>query len=212
MNHEADVETLRQREAPLDLDPEEFREIGHQLVDQIVAYLAQLKQGPVTPGESPPQVREAMHASQTLPELGCDAGPMLHETAELLFKHSLSNGHPRFFGYITSSAAPIGMLGDLLAAAVNPNCGAWKLAPMATEIEAQAVRWMAELLGYHGDCGGLMVSGGNMANFIGFLAARAAKIPWDLRKTGMGGAQKKPRVYASAETHTWIQKAADFFC
>jgi len=73
------------------------------------------------------------------------------------------------------------------------------------------VRWIAELLGYHGDCGGLMVSGGNMANFIGFLAARAAKIPWDLRKTGMGGAQKKPRVYASAETHTWIQKAADLF-
>lgn len=41
--------------------------------------------------------------------------------ADLLFDHSLFNGHPRFWGYITSSAAPIGALADLLAAAVNPN-------------------------------------------------------------------------------------------
>ena len=51
---------------------------------------------------------------------------LLDEAADLLFGHSLFNGHPRFFGYITSSPAPIGALGDLLAAAVNPNVGAWR--------------------------------------------------------------------------------------
>jgi tetratricopeptide (TPR) repeat protein len=62
-----------------------------------------------------------------LPERGADAGELLSATAELLFDHSLFNGHPRFFGYITSSPAPIGMLGDFLAAAVNANVGSWRL-------------------------------------------------------------------------------------
>ena len=99
----------------------------------------------------------------------------------LLCDHSLHNGHPRFMGYITSSAAPLGALADLLAAAVNPNVGSWALAPVATEIEAQVVRWLAELVGFGAPCGGIMVSGGNMANFLGFLAARHAKAPWNLR-------------------------------
>ncbi|HEV7127758.1 MAG TPA: pyridoxal-dependent decarboxylase, partial [Ktedonobacterales bacterium] len=89
---------------------------------------------------------------------------MLDSAADLLLAHSLFNGHPRFWGYITSSAAPIGALGDLLAAAVNPNVGSFMLGPIATEIEAQTVRWIAELIGYPTQCGGLLVSGGNMAN------------------------------------------------
>jgi glutamate/tyrosine decarboxylase-like PLP-dependent enzyme len=68
------------------------------------------------------------------------------------------------------------------------------------------------MLGYPTSCGGLLVSGGNMANFVGFLAARRAKAPWDVRAAGMGsGASRSLRVYVSQETHTWIQKAADLF-
>jgi hypothetical protein len=107
-----------------------------------------------------------------LPEHESDAQLLLQETAELLFDHSLLNGHPRFWGYITSSAAPIGALGELLATAVNPNVGAWALSPIASAIEEQTVRWIAKLMGYPSDGGGLVVSGGNMANFVGFLAAR----------------------------------------
>jgi glutamate/tyrosine decarboxylase-like PLP-dependent enzyme len=49
---------------------------------------------------------------------------------------------------------------------------------MASEIEAQTVRWIAEMLSYPLDCGGLFVSGGNMANLVCFLAARQAKARW----------------------------------
>jgi glutamate/tyrosine decarboxylase-like PLP-dependent enzyme len=103
------------------------------------------------------------------------------------------------------------VLGDLLAAAVNQNCGTWSLAPMAAEIEKQTVRWIAEFIGYPASCGGLLVSGGNMANFVCFLAARRAKAGWDVRKSGLGGSAPRLTVYASSETHTWIQKAADIF-
>ena len=137
---------------------------------------------------------------------------MLATTASLLFDHSLFNGHPRFFGYITSSPAPIGVLGDLLACAVNQNCGSWTLSPMATEIEAQTVRWIADFIGFPGPlAGGLLVSGGNMANFVCFLAARTAKAGWDVREDRHERQPPRLMAYASAETHTWIQKAADLF-
>ena len=210
MENLPDVDELRERTAPLEMEPEEFRELGHNLIDQLADFLASLRDLPVTPGESSVEVRQAMGASDSLPDQGTDPGPLLDQTAQLLLDHSLFNGHPRFWGYITSSAAPIGMLGDLLAAAVNPNVGAWKLAPLATEIEAQTVRWIAELIGYPAGCGGLLVSGGNLANFICFLVARTAKASWEVREVGLRHKTGRHlRVYASRKTHTWIQKATD---
>ncbi len=210
MNIAPEIEALRQRKAPLEMPPGEFREIGHRLVDQIADRLAKLPDGLVTPDESPADVRGVLGAERMLPTAGTDAGRLVSEATELLFDHSLFNGHPRFFGYITSSPAPIGMFGDFLAAALNQNVGAWRLAPLATEIEVQAVRWIAELIGFPISCGGLLVSGGNMANFVGFVAARAAKTPLDARKVGLSR-ERRLLVYASMETHTWIQKAADLF-
>ena len=169
------------------MDAATFRALGHRLVDQLAEFLDAIPGGPVTRDASPSAVRDALDLTGPLPEEGIDAGPLLERTAELLFDHSLFNAHPRFFGYITAAPAPIGMLGDLLAAAVNPNVGAWTLSPAATEIESQTVRWIAELIGYPVDCGGLLVSGGNMANFVGFLAARAAKAGWDVREHGVAG-------------------------
>ncbi len=198
------------RRAPLAMDAATFRELGHRLVDQLAQLLASIPQGLVTRNESPSAVRDALDLTGPLPEAGTDAGALLEDTARLLFAHSLFNGHPRFFGYITAPPAPIGILGDFLASALNPNVGAWTLSPAATEIESQTVRWIAALIGYPADCGGLLVSGGNMANFVCFLAARAAKAGWDVRANGVGGESRpKLRAYVSAETHTWIQKAVD---
>src|SRR5580765_4782567 len=198
------------RHAPLAMDAAAFRALGHRLVDQVAAFLESMPRGPVTHNESPPAVRNALDLPSPLPESGTDPAVLLERTATLLFDHSLFNGHPRFFGYITAPPAPIGILGDFLASAVNANVGSWTLAPAATEIEAQTVRWIAELIGYPSESGGLLVSGGNMANFVGFWAARAARAPWNVREHGVANdPAQRLRVYGSAETHTWIQKAAD---
>jgi aromatic-L-amino-acid decarboxylase len=199
------------RNAPIDLQPEEFRRLGHRLIDRIAEHLATMPSGKVTPGEEPESVRGAL-GRKSLPYEGTPAAELLDEAAELLFDHSLFNGHPRFFGFITSSPSPIGALGDLLAAAVNPNLGGWPLSPIATEIELQTVRWLAELVGYPADCGGLLVSGGNLANMVGFWVGRRAQSAWNLREQGLAAGdsgQERARFYVSAETHTWIQKAAD---
>ncbi|HET9493054.1 MAG TPA: aspartate aminotransferase family protein, partial [Chloroflexia bacterium] len=203
--------SLESRNAPIEIEPEQWREMGHRLVDRIADWMGDMPNGPVTPGESPRQVRDALQAERPLPLSGSDPSRLLDEAASFLFDHSLFIGHPRFYGFITSSPAPIGALADLLAASVNPNVGGFVLSPAATEIERQTVRWVAELLGYPPECGGLLVSGGNVANFVGFLAARRAKAPWDVRTEGIAAGQKRLRVYTSAETHTWVQKAADLF-
>jgi len=199
--------TIGHRVAPLAMDSSEFRALGHQLIDRIAEFLDALPGRPVTPAESPAEVREALRADRSLPQQGEAPAELLDHAADLIFDHSLLNGHPRFWGYITSSAAPIGALGELLAAAVNPNVGAWPLSPMASEIEAQTIRWIAEMLGYSPNCAGIFVSGGNMANLVCFLAARQAKAGRDVRKEGLKDARL--RVYCSTETHTWVQKAAD---
>lgn len=185
MSSRAGIEQLRFRTAPLEMMPEQFRSLGHDLVDRITGLLASLRTYPVTPGESPEEVRAALVATGVLPQA---SPPMFCCEMQRIYCLSTPffNGHPRFYGYITSSAAPIGMLAELLAAPVNANVGAWNPA----------------------DWGGLLLSGGNMANLTCFLAAHAAMAGWDVRTQGIAG---RPRlcIYASKETHTWIQKAAD---
>lgn len=192
--------------APLDLAPEDFRALGHRLIDRLADYLGALPRLPVAPDVSPAQVREAL-GEAGLPETGGDAGPLLERALALLVGYNRLTAHPRQWGYIIGAAAPAGALADLIAATVNTNPVAWASAPMATEIECQAVRWVGELLGYPAG-GGLFTSGGNAANFVGFLAARRARADRDVRRRGVGG---KLTLYVSRETHTWVEKAADLF-
>jgi len=201
---------LSKRKAPLEMTPDEFRETGHALIERIADFLDTLPLRPVTTGESPTMIRSVL-GSQPLPETGTPTLKLFEQATQLLFAHSLFNGHPRFWGYITSSAAPIGALADMLAATVNPNVGGFALSPMATEIERQTIRWIAELIGFPVEGGGLLVSGGNMANFAGFLAARTAKAPWNVREEGISDKEKNLVIYCSKATHTWIEKAADLF-
>jgi aromatic-L-amino-acid decarboxylase len=206
------------QENSLAMSPEEFSQAGHMLVDRITAFLKELPQKPVTGAKQPSQIR-AILGNDPLPRDGAPAEALIDEAADLLFDHSLFNGHPSFWGYITSSATPIGALGDFLAAAVNPNVGAYALSPMATEIERQTIQWLAEFIGYPSESSGVFVSGGNMANFVGFLAARKAKAGWDIRKRGLNGFSEEQfdlrhrqlLIYCSKGTHTWVEKAADLF-
>jgi len=203
--------TETKRKSPLALSEEEFKSIGHKLVDDIAEFLTNIHQRPVAKESSPSELKGIM-GDVSLPSTSQDAAKLMDEATTTLFDHSTFNGHPRFWGYITSSAAPIGILSEMLASTINPNVGGWNLSPMATEIEKQTIRWIAELINYPVDCGGILVSGGNMANFVGFLAARQEKADWDIRKEGISApASKQMIVYVSTETHTWVQKAADLF-
>jgi aromatic-L-amino-acid decarboxylase len=195
--------------SPLDMPAEEFRALGHRLVDIIAEFYASMPERPAAPDVEPAQIRAQLGA-HPFPEEGAPGEQLLEEAARLLFGNTRLSAHPRYWGFIIGSPTPVGALGDFLASALNANVVAWNGAPMATEIERQTVRWIAELLGYPPDCGGLFVSGGNMANFVGLLAARRARAGWDVRSQGLAApGARRLRLYVSDQTHTWVQKAAD---
>lgn len=198
------------RETPIEINQEEFRKVGYQLIDMISHFIETIDKKPVTWGETPTEIQGIL-GNDSLPEEGISVEQIFARTSELLLNHSLLNGHPKFLGYVTASAAPIGALADLLASAVNPNLGANILSPMGTAIEKQTIKWLAEFIGVSPDYGGILVSGGNMANFTAFLAARTAKSPPALKQEGLAGLPSEMFFYASKSTHTWIEKAAILF-
>ena len=200
----------KSRRSTIEMDKEEFRKIGYQLIDDISNFIGSIDQKPITPNEGPSQLQDLL-GNTSLPENGRPAAELIAKTTDLLFNHSLLNGHPKFLGYITSSAAPIGALADLLASSVNPNVGAQILSPIATEIEKQTIKWLCDFIGVPSDYGGILVSGGNMANFTAFLAARTAKAPQNIKEDGIQNTSNKLTVYCSKTTHTWIEKAVVLF-
>ena len=198
------------RENSIELNKAEFQKIGYELIDTISEFFDDITKKPVTTTKSPKELQKTL-GSLSLPKNGLPAKKLLTKTSKLLIDNSLFNGHPKFFGFITSSAAPIGALADLLASSVNANVGGQILSPMATEIEKQTIRWLAEFIGVSTDYGGILVSGGNMANFTAFLAARTAKAPKNIKEDGLSGTSSRLITYCSKTTHTWIDKASILF-
>src|SRR6185436_8251082 len=118
------------------------------------------------------------------------------------------NGHPRMFGYVQSSASFAGVMGDLLASAMNQNVTSWRSAPSATTIEHQVIEWLKEMVGFRSDGVGVLLSGGSLANFAGLAVALRASTDVDLNQRGVSALPGKPRIYTSAMTHMSIGKAA----
>lgn len=197
------------RNSPIAITSDEFKKVGYELIDTIADLIESIEKKPVTTGEGPAQLQYFL-GNADLPDEGMSPHTIVTNASKLLVGHSLFNGHPNFFGYITSSAAPIGALADLLASSINPNVGAQILSPIATEIEKQTIRWLCEFIGVSTSYGGILVSGGNMANFTAFLAARTAKAPKKIKEEGISK-EDKLVIYCSKATHTWIEKAVVLF-
>jgi aromatic-L-amino-acid decarboxylase len=198
------------RSTPIEIDKETFQKMGYELIDKISHFMNTMGERPVTTNKSNKEIA-ALIGTTSLPENGSSPDELLARTTDILMENSLLNGHPKFMGYITSSPAPIGALADLLAATINPNVGAQILSPVATEIEKQTIQWLAEFIGVSPTYGGILVSGGNMANFTGFLAARTAKAPKEIKEKGISNATNQLTVYCSDTTHTWVEKAVILF-
>lgn len=156
------------RKTPIEIDKKTFQKIGYELIDKVADFMNTIGKKPVTTNKSNKEIASLI-GTTSLPENGISADELLAKTTDILMENSLLNGHPKFMGYITSSPAPIGVLADLLAATINPNVGAQILSPVATEIEKQTIQWLAEFIGVSPAYGGILVSGGNMANFTGFF-------------------------------------------
>jgi len=191
------------------IEPEDLRRLGYRAVDLVVDHLAGIRARPVFQAMSPDE-RQAL-LEQPLPIDGAPPDEILDQIASQVMSRPMGNGHPRFFGYINSPPAPIGVLAELLAAALNPSCAGGDHA--AIYLERTAVRWLMELVGFptRGSMG-LLVSGGSTATLTCLAAARqrvAREDGWDMRTHGLQGDRPRLRLYLAEEGHNCIRKAAE---
>ena len=197
------------KSAPPALDPEHFRRLAHAAVDLAADYLAGIGAAPVfqpmRPAERATLMQEPLGAAGLAPEA------VLERFRTAVLPHAMGNGHPRFFGWVNSPPAPIGIVADFLAAAVNPSCAGGDHA--AIYVERAAVRWLMELIGFPGDGSmGLLASGASAATLIALAAARhraAREDGWNVRAEGLQHARPALRIYVSPDGHSCIQKAAE---
>jgi aromatic-L-amino-acid decarboxylase len=188
----------------LAIPPEEFRSMGAAAVEWVAKYYEGLTSRPVVVPTTSAALREFL--DEPLPEAGTDFPTLLAEFDQLISGFARHNGHPRFFGYVSSPGTPIAAIGSMLAAALNINATCWRSSPSATEVEHVTIRWLKEMLGYPADAAGLLVSGGSMANFAALAAARSAKSPANVVRDGVSG--QRMCAYVSEEGHFSVAKAA----
>jgi aromatic-L-amino-acid decarboxylase len=118
--------------------------------------------------------------------------------------------HPGFFAYFANSSTAAGVLGELMAAALNVNAMLWKTAPAATELELVAVDWLRQLLGLGGGWFGHINDTASVSTLVALAAAREADPALGVRARGMAGRPDLPplRVYCSEHAHSSVDKAA----
>jgi glutamate/tyrosine decarboxylase-like PLP-dependent enzyme len=139
------------------------------------------------------------------PQEGSDPETLLDEIASKMLRYPMGNGSPRFFGWVNSPAAPLAVLADLLASGLNPSVAGGDHA--ATYVEHAVLRWMRRIVQFPADAGGILTSGGSVANLIGLAVMRHVKTAGRVRADGV--VPPALVVYTSSEGHSCIQKAIE---
>jgi glutamate/tyrosine decarboxylase-like PLP-dependent enzyme len=193
-------------EGPLAVEPADFRRELLRTANWVADYLEAVPDNPVSRPMSTDHRRRL--SASPLQDTGRPVAEFLDFVDSDVTPYPGGNGHPAFFAWITTPPAPIGILADLIGCALNASCGYGENA--LVDMERGAVRALAELAGLPARTGGVLTSGGSMANLLCLAAART----WFLSTRGAtdGDAHDQAHArlvcYQSIETHMSVAKAA----
>jgi aromatic-L-amino-acid decarboxylase len=189
-----------------DMDPDAFRAAGHAVVDMIADYLAGVEAYAILPPIEPGSIGPLFPAHA--PEGPETIGTILADVERLVLPNATHWQHPGFFAYFATSASGPGILGEMLTAALGQNPMLWRTSPIGTELEGVVVRWLREALGLPEPFEGLLTDTASTSTLIAIAAAREAA-GLDASARGLAARPEigEPRVYASQEAHSSIEKA-----
>ena len=189
------------------LDPQDWDELraqGHHMLDDMIDYVAGIRDRPVWQPMS--EATRGRFRSE-LPRAPTDLADVYRDFNELVVPHATGNVHPGFMGWVHGGGTVVGMLAEMLAAGLNANLGGRDHAPI--EIERQVVDWTRQLFGFPQGASGLFVTGTSMANLMAVLVARRAALGAAVRQQGLGEPGRRLRAYTSTAAHGCIAKALD---
>lgn len=187
-----------------DLPTEEFRRLGHEVVDWIAEYLDHVGDLPVLRNVEAGEISGALSA--TPPEVGESLDEALRDFRDVIVPGLNHWNHPAFFGYFSITGSGPGILGEMLAAALNVNAMVWRSSPAATELEELTTDWLRQLLGLPAGFDGVINDTASSSSLYALAAAREVAYR-HAHRAGLFG-QRAGRVYASDQAHSSIEKAA----
>jgi aromatic-L-amino-acid decarboxylase len=207
MSQSTHIEPAQNPAATGDMDPEAFRRYGHQAVDWIADYLANVGNYPVLAQTSPGDISHALPDQPPAHPESMEA--ILADFDRLLLPGITHWNSPGFMAYFGITGSGPGILGEMLSAALNVNAMLWRTSPAATELEQVTLDWLRQMLGLPGPLFGVINDTASSGSLYALAAAREAIPDAHIRQQGMSGRADLPRLryYASQEAHSSIEKA-----
>jgi aromatic-L-amino-acid/L-tryptophan decarboxylase len=189
-----------------DMDAEEFRRYGHELVDWIAGYFERLEEFPVLSQVEPGWLKSNLPASA--PEKGEDFGEVLGDVEKLILPAVTHWNHPNFHGLFSTSTSSVGIFGEMLTAAFDMKGMLWRTSPASTELEGVVLDWLRQMMGLPDNYEGIIYDTASVSTMHAIAAARE-KADLNIREAGMSGRPDMPllRVYCSEHVHSSIDKA-----
>jgi aromatic-L-amino-acid decarboxylase len=188
------------------MTPEEFRVAGHQLIDWIADYRANVGQHPVMARSEPGDVKAQLPASPPdAPE------PFAAIVADLdrLIVPALSHWQsPRFFGYFPCNGSLASVLGDYVSTGLGVLGLAWQSSPALTEVEEVVTGWMRSMVGLSDGWSGVIQDTASTSTLIALICARERATGYGLSRGGLQAATQPLTIYTSAHSHSSVDKAA----
>ena len=188
-----------------DMPVEDFRRFGHEIIDWIADYWEHPERYPVSPDVEPGALVDALPCSG--PESGETMERILADFEKQVLPHVTHWNHPGFMAYFATTGSAPGVLGDLLASALNPIGLLWKTCPALVELEQVTLRWLAEWMGLPKDWFAMTLGGASTGTIHAVIAAREAALAAD-RAKGRGGDPSRLTLYTSAHAHSSVEKAS----
>lgn len=187
-----------------DLDASQRKQLGYHLIDRINDYFSSLGERPV---QQPIEQRSFPSLEDSLPEFGEDALQALDAVCSDLIDKGFHVPSANYLGLMNPTPTYMAVLAEALVAALNPQVASVSRSQLASRIEAEAVRWIAERVGWHGSSyGGTFTTGGNEANLSALALAVTRRFP-QAPDNGVVGLGARPLVYASSESHHSLDKS-----
>jgi aromatic-L-amino-acid decarboxylase len=188
-----------------DMPPDEFRRHAHAAVDWMADYLASVGDYPVLSRVRPGDV--AAHVSAQPPAQGEDMADVLADFGRVVLPGITHWNHPGFYAYFAISGSAPGILGEMLAAALNVNGMLWRSSPAVTELEERALDWLRQMVGLPDVFRGTIQDTASISTLVAIATARD-RLGLGVREQGMSGRDlPRLRVYASEQVHSSIDKA-----